>query len=177
MRPNYEPEHPEPQIHSMASSSTSSINDPPPLPPPASIGKAPPQSPPPPPIHTIPGSLPAGFRVPKRGERADIQQMSKPSSPSKGRLSAIAERVGNAWSTWIRPQSPNQSPSLPYPMTHPPHIPPPRAPPAQQTQPEPIPIHTPPHTDVDMVHEESERSPDLNPRNRSIPALPKSVEP
>ena len=66
MRPNYQPEHVEQQIHPMASSSTSSINNPPSLPPPVSIAKAP-QSPPlpSPPTHTIPGSLPAGSRVPK----------------------------------------------------------------------------------------------------------------
>jgi len=173
MRPNYEPEYVEPQIHSIATSST---NNPPPLPPPATIAKATQSPPPQPPTHTIPGSLPAGSRVPKQGQRADIQQMSKSSSPSQGRLSAIVGRVGNVLSSWMKPHSQNQ-PVYPHPMTHPPHIPP-RVPPAQQTHPIPIPIHTPPHTDVDMVHEEErEISSDLNPRNRSIPALPKSGEP
>ena len=147
MRPNYEPEHPEPQIHSMASSSTSSTINPPPLPPP--------QSPPlpSPPTHTIPGSLPAGSRVPKQGQRADIQQMSKSSSSSQGPLSAIVGRVGNALSSLMRPQTRSQT-VYPHPMTHPPLLPAQRTPPAKQTQPEPIPILTPPLTDVDMVHEE-----------------------
>ena len=169
MRPNYVPEHVEPQIYSIASSPTSSIIDPPPLPPPASIAKATPKLPP---THTIPGpgSLPAGSRFPKQGQRADVQRMSKASSSSPSRLSAFVGSVGNALSSWMnRARSPSQTPPpLPHP---PPRGPPPRGPPAQQTHPKSVPIYTPPYTDADVdmapIEEEGERSSDLRPERQS----------
>ena len=121
-RPNYEQEYHEPQIQSIDTSSTS---EPPPLTPPTTIGKAPP------PTRATPGSLPARSRVPKQGQRANIQPMSKSSFPSRGRLSEFAGRLGNALSSWMNSQSP--SPPLPYHMSHPPHLPKPPPPPPQQT--------------------------------------------
>ncbi|MFM7989114.1 MAG: hypothetical protein ACKPKO_58355, partial [Candidatus Fonsibacter sp.] len=69
----------------------------PPLPPPSSR-TAPPSPPPPPPVATVPGSLPAGARVPKMGERADIQAMSsssKASSPAT--TSGVIDTLQNMW--------------------------------------------------------------------------------
>ncbi|MFM7985593.1 MAG: hypothetical protein ACKPKO_40405, partial [Candidatus Fonsibacter sp.] len=61
---------------------------------------------PPPPVVTVPGSLPAGARVPKKkkGQRADIHYMSKADNPNKatssrGQLAGLVDIVGNTWCT------------------------------------------------------------------------------
>jgi len=104
--------------------------------------------------------------------------------------------VGNACSSLFPcSQSPNQSPSHPYPMSHSPQLPtqppdttlPPRrqqktapetAPPQlpQHTHTEYLTIHTPTHDD-DANMENGEVRPDLKPENHSRRAFAKSAEP
>ena len=98
------PERGEPQIqpvslHDQLPEPESLTDQPPPLPPPASLVVA--QSSQPPAAATAPGSLPAGALVPKKGQRADVQRMSKADSASeatssRGRLAGLANIVGNA---------------------------------------------------------------------------------